>query len=189
METLSALLIEYKYWIVVAGALLEGEVALLLAGAAAYHGYMSLSLVMLISFLGAMFHDHLLFFIGRYMGKPFLARYPRLRKKSQRVLNMFHKHQNKLILSFRFIYGLRTVTPIIIGTSDIFLKRYSVLTMIAAIIWAIIIAYLGYVFAAALEVVIVYFQQGQKILAAILVCFFIVAFIIYKLNKLYKKDS
>lgn len=187
METLTALLVEYKYWVVIAGALLEGEVVLLLAGAAAYYGQMSLSLVMLISFLGAMFHDHLLFFLGRYLGRPLLARYPKLREKSKRVLELFHKYQNKLILSFRFIYGLRTVTPIIIGTSDITLKRYSSLTMIAALIWAITISYLGYAFAAAIQVVMDYFQQGQKVLAVILVCLIIIGFGVYKLKYAFNK--
>ncbi|UNM06304.1 MAG: DUF2312 domain-containing protein [Holosporaceae bacterium] len=49
------LLHKYKYWIVILGALLEGEMVLLLAGGAAFHGYMNVHMVMLISFLGHYF--------------------------------------------------------------------------------------------------------------------------------------
>lgn len=169
IEWISQLLIDYKYYIVVAGALLEGEAVLLLAGGAAYHGYMNIYLVMLIAFLGALLHDHVLFFVGRYYGQAFLDKYQKVEEKSRKVFNLFHKYHYFFIMSFRFIYGLRTITPLVIGTSNLSLKKYSILTTISAFIWAVAVAYIGYAFAIALETVIANFEKYQKYLAIILV--------------------
>jgi LPXTG-motif cell wall-anchored protein len=155
----------YKYTIVVAGALLEGEMVLILAGAAAYHGYMSLHLVMLISFLGALLHDTLLFFIGRFFGKKILNRPSRWKNGITKIVNLIQKYDRYFIMSFRFIYGIRTLTPIVVGAGTIMFRRYFSLVAISAAVWAIIVSYAGYSFAMALESIIANFEKIQKYLA------------------------
>lgn len=159
------LLHEYKYWIVILGALLEGEMVLLLAGGAAFHGYMNVHLVMLISFLGAMLHDNLLFFVGRVFGRRLFNTSPKWHKRISKVSDLIHKYDNLFIMSFRFVYGLRTLTPIIVGNSRIEWKRYIILVSISALIWAIVVAYLGYTFAMALDVIIANFDKYKTYLA------------------------
>lgn len=163
------LLHKYKYWIVILGALLEGEMVLLLAGGAAFHGYMNVHMVMLISFLGALFHDNLLFFIGRTFGKRLLNFSPSWHKRISKVSDLIHKYDNLFIMSFRFVYGLRTVTPIIVGNSRIEWKRYALLVSVSALIWAVVVAYLGYTFAMALDVIIADFDKYKVYLGAGLV--------------------
>ena len=46
------------------------------------------------------------------------------------------QHQNLLILGFRFLYGLRSVTPFVIGMSGISWLRFALLNVIGAGIWA-----------------------------------------------------
>ena len=161
----TALLIQYKYWIVIGGALIEGEVLLMLAGGAAYHGHLNLYLVMLIAFMGAVIHDHLLFFIGRYMGSKIIYKYPSLHNRAAKISDFMHKYDRWFIMSFRFIYGVRTVTPIIVGTTSIPLPRYSLLVTISALIWAVIVAYLGYAFAIAIDALLENFAKYSKYLA------------------------
>jgi len=163
------LLETYKYWIVIAGALLEGEMVLILAGAAAYHGHMNLQMVMLISFLGAVFHDHMLFFVGRKYGNKILNRQSKWKDRISRVVNLIHKYDRYFIMSFRFIYGIRTITPIVIGASPISLKKYFSLVVFSAAAWSIIVSYIGYTFALALEAVLHNFAKYQKWLAVALV--------------------
>ena len=188
IDALTELLVQYKYWIVIAGALLEGEVVLLLAGGAAYHGYMNLSLVMLISFLGAIFHDHMLFFVGRYGGNRLLKKYPIIHEKSRRIFKLFHKYNTYFILSFRFVYGLRTVTPIIIGTSKLHLTKYSTLTILAGLIWAVAVSYIGFGSAAMIERIIQRFEIFQKYFAVALVALALIGWGIYKLRQLYSSS-
>ncbi|MBM3610869.1 MAG: DedA family protein [Alphaproteobacteria bacterium] len=155
----------HKYAIVIGGALLEGEMVLILAGAVAYHGYMALPLVMLISFVGATIHDIILFFVGRFLGSKILNHPFRWQKKIQRIATLIHKYDHYFIMSFRFIYGIRTITPILVGSGSINFKRYFSLIIISAAIWAIAVSYIGYSFAMGLEAILAHFDTVKKYLA------------------------
>ncbi|MFN7662966.1 MAG: DedA family protein [Alphaproteobacteria bacterium] len=158
------LLHEYKYWIVILGALLEGEMVLLLAGGAAYHSYMNVHWVMFIAFLGAVIHDHILFFIGRFFGKKILSKSSSWHGRISKVSDLIHKYHNLFIMSFRFIYGIRTLTPLIVGHTRIAWQRYTLLVSVSAAVWAITIAYLGFTFAMALETILADFDRYKKYL-------------------------
>jgi membrane protein DedA with SNARE-associated domain len=51
-----------------------------------------------------------------------------------------------MLLSFRFLYGIRSVTPFAIGMSEVSYLRFTLLNIIGAGIWAIAIASAGYYF-------------------------------------------
>ena len=67
---------------------------------------------------------------------------------------MLNKHQVLLILGFRFLYGLRTVTPIALGASRIAPLRFLILNILGALTWTIVIGVMGYMFGHTLEVII-----------------------------------
>jgi hypothetical protein len=67
---------------------------------------------------------------------------------------LIHKHQVLLILGFRFLYGLRTVTPLVLGASRIAPLRFLILNMLGALAWTIVIGIMGYLFGHTLEVII-----------------------------------
>ena len=67
---------------------------------------------------------------------------------------MLDKHQVWLILGFRFLYGLRTITPFIIGASRISPLRFLILNILGASIWAIVIGVIGYLFGHTIELFI-----------------------------------
>ena len=67
---------------------------------------------------------------------------------------MLDRHQVLLILGFRFLYGLRVVTPIVLGASRIAPVRFLVLNMAGALAWSLVIGVMGYLFGNALEVLI-----------------------------------
>ncbi len=106
------------------------------------------------AFLGTLFGDQLYFDIGRTKGEALLAKRPGWKSKSAKVLSLLENHQVWLILGFRFLYGLRTVTPFLIGASRIAPARFLILNMIGASIWAVLIGTLGYLFGQTLELMI-----------------------------------
>ncbi len=163
------LLEHYKYPIVVIGALVEGEMILLLAGGAAYHGYMSLYFVIIMAFVGAVIHDHVLFFLGRFFGKKLFNRSPKWHGRLSKVSQLIHKYDNYFIMSFRFIYGLRTLTPLMVGSSPMPLYRYSALVTLSAAIWATLIGGLGYTFALAFNEIMSDFAHYKKYIALALI--------------------
>jgi len=67
---------------------------------------------------------------------------------------LLNKHQVLLILGFRFLYGLRTVTPIALGASRIAPLRFLILNILGALTWTIVIGVMGYMFGHTLEVII-----------------------------------
>jgi membrane protein DedA with SNARE-associated domain len=68
-----------------------------------------------------------------------------------RALEHIRKHPDIWVLSFRFVYGLRTVMPVAIGLSGYPPGRYLLLNGIGAAIWATALAAAAYHFGAVLE--------------------------------------
>lgn len=169
LDTFLPYINEYGYWVLIIGALIEGESILLLAGGAAYFGYFSLPLVMCVSFIGAVIHDQLLYFIGRKGGMAMFERSEKTRRKAEYAFKLLRKYDYWLIMGFRFIYGVRTVTPLVVGASGLSIKRYTSLTVISAAIWAIVVSTAGYFFANALQHIIEAFHAYQIYIALALV--------------------
>lgn len=127
----------WGYFAVFLGSLVEGESVIFTAGFLAHEGYLSLTKIILISFVGTLFADQVLYQIGRYYGNHFLDRFPSLRPKADKAFHLLKKYDVLFILSFRFIYGIRTISPLIIGASGVGVKWYTFLNFIAALIWSV----------------------------------------------------
>ena len=136
------------YIIVFFGAIIEGELIILTASALAATGYLSISNVGLIAFFGTLFMDQILYFFGHRMyqkpGKRLSERYPKLYQKSKKAVILLRKYDIWFILSFRFIYGIRAISPIVIALCGIMPKRFIPLNFVAAVIWTIISCGAGY---------------------------------------------
>lgn len=135
---------KYGYLAVFLGSTIEGEVILITAGYFAYIGVLSLEWVIFFAFLGTLLADQGCFFIGRYYGPKLLDKFPALKKKSEKVFRLLHAYKNLFIMTFRFVYGIRIASPLIIGASQLNPRRFSILNFPAALIWAIVIACVGY---------------------------------------------
>src|SRR2546421_1162739 len=149
--SLQELLQTYGYVVLFAGTFLEGETILIIAGFLAHEGYLKLPLVITVAMLGTLAGDQLFFHLGRRKGRRFLENRPAWEAKSRRARELLRRHQTWTILGFRFVYGIRTVTPFLIGASGIGPLRFLVLNAAAAIVWAIAVALLGYTVGFAVE--------------------------------------
>jgi membrane protein DedA with SNARE-associated domain len=152
--SLEALVGSYGYLALLVGTFLEGETILVLGGVAAKLGYLELPWVIACAFAGTFCGDQLFFFLGRYKGAAILERRPAWQGPVERVHDKLVRHQVAVILGFRFLYGLRNVTPFVIGMSPIATSRFFVLNLLGASIWAGIIGCLGFLFGHGLEVVL-----------------------------------
>lgn len=133
------------YLIMLLGSFVEGESIVLTISALSYrYDSISLPLLMLIAFLGSTCADQLLFFLGKHYGQKVFDRYPWLNDKAERVFEHLHKHSTLFIFSFRFIYGIRVASPIIIGAAKIPTRRFAILNVLAAAIWSAISCSAGY---------------------------------------------
>lgn len=145
------LLSDYGYWAVFIGSLLEGETILILAGFAAHQGYLSLPTTLAIAFLGGVLGDQAFFWLGRLWGQPLLDRIPRSAPRVRRMHELLDRYHAPIIVGVRFMYGLRILGPIVIGTSSVEAWRFALFNVIGAAIWAPLIGGLGYMFGQALK--------------------------------------
>jgi len=148
------LITNYGYIAVLIGTFFEGETILLIAGFLAHLGYLELPYVIAVAFVGTLAGDQLYFYVGRIKGIAMIDKRPGLRSKADRIFKLMHKHQTALILGFRFLYGLRTITPFVLGSSGISPIRFLLLNICGALLWALLIGVLGYYFGKALEMLI-----------------------------------
>jgi len=151
---LQSIIENYGYAAILIGTFLEGETVLVLAGLAAHQGYLVLTWVILAAFLGSLCGDQLFFYLGRKHSQAVLSRRPGWNQKAEKVHKMMNRFQTPVILSFRFLYGLRTVAPFVIGMSSVPVKKFILLNAAGALVWASAIASGGYFFGRALEVLI-----------------------------------
>jgi len=144
MESIIEFIQNWGYVAVFLGALVEGESIILTASFLAYHGYLDIYKLMLVAFAGTLFADQTLYYVGRWHGDKILKKYPRLQWPASRAFRMLHKWDVGFILVFRFVYGIRTISPIVIGTSGIPPRRFVPLNFLAAVIWTVISCSAGY---------------------------------------------
>jgi membrane protein DedA with SNARE-associated domain len=112
---------------------------------------MDINLVVVVAFFGSYAGDQLWYFMGRKHGRKLLARKPRWQLLGDRALEHIRRHPDIWVLSFRFVYGLRTVMPVAIGLSGYPPGRYLLLNGIGAAVWAAALGAAAFKFGAVLE--------------------------------------
>lgn len=142
---------QYGYAVTFAGTLIEGETVLILSGLAAHRGYLALALVIVVGAVGGMLGDLAYFLLGRHFGDRLLPRFPKFAPAADRVRAMIERHPNATILGVRFMYGLRTVGPAVIGTTRIPLGQFLLFNAAGALVWSACWALAGYLVGAAAE--------------------------------------
>ena len=141
---LPALLHQYGYLVIFLGTLAEGESLLVLGSYFAHRGYLELGGVMLTAFVGAVCGDQLFFHLGRRHAKGLLERFPKLRDKVNVALRRVEDHQVKVVLSMRFLWGLRIALPVALGLTNMSARRYLLVNLVSAAIWSTVFSLAGY---------------------------------------------
>ena len=148
---LQSLIENYGYIAIFIGTFLEGETIVILAGFAAQLGFLELPWVIVSAIAGSFSGDQLYFYLGRHWGPKIIARRLSWQESAQKVYDLLHRHQYILILTFRFYYGLRNVTPFAVGSAQVPRIRFFVFNLLGAIVWATVFGYAGYLSSEAME--------------------------------------
>lgn len=149
--TLQSLIENYGYLAILIGTFLEGETIVILGGFAAQLGYLELPWVIASAVAGSFSGDQLYYYLGRHWGPRIIARRLSWQESAQKVYNLLHRHQYVLILTFRFYYGLRNVTPFAVGSAQVPRIRFFLLNLIGAVVWAVAFSYAGFLSSEAME--------------------------------------
>lgn len=152
----------WGYSAVFLGACVEGESIIMLSCYMAYQGYLSWPGIISVAFLGTLFADQGLFLVGYRYGPKIFTRWPSLKEKSKRIFDLLKRFDTGFILSFRFIYGIRVASPLILGSSGLDRKRFAKLNVLAAVIWTGVSFGIGYLIAHSLAHVMEVFHTWKK---------------------------
>lgn len=133
---------------------LEGETFVLFAGLAAHMGILRLDLLIACAWIGSYLGDQFYFFLGRRYGERLMRRFPRLQPGVAAATGWLRRWDVWFILSYRFLYGIRNFSSLAMGMSDITWIRFALLNFLAAGIWAVTFAGVGYIFGHAFEAVL-----------------------------------
>ncbi len=147
----ATLIHDFGYAAILIGTFIEGETILILAGFAAHQGLLRIDLAILAAFLGSAAGDQLWFALARWRGRPFVEARPKLAEKLAPATRWLEKYPTLFILGFRFVYGIRNVAPVAIGLSAIPIRKFVLLNLLAAAIWATSFGLAGYSFGQAVE--------------------------------------
>jgi membrane protein DedA with SNARE-associated domain len=177
---LTSLIQTYGYGIVLLGTVVEGETVLILAGFAAHRGYLDLPLVIVTATLGGFLGDQGYFLLGRRFGARLLRRFPSLEPGTVRFTRLLHRHNLLVILSLRFLYGLRTVGPIAVGMSAVSSQRFLILNLLGATVWSIVFTSVGYAFGNLAEALLGEVKEAEKWIFATILLVGIATMLLYR---------
>jgi membrane protein DedA with SNARE-associated domain len=133
------------------GAGVEGEAVAITGGVLAQSGLLPVWGVVVSAAAGACFADQLWFWLARHYEHEKWIRRVENRPAFQRALRILEHHLILFTLGFRFVYGMRTVTPIAISASRIRSRTFVMLNAISAAVWGLIMVWLGYLFGKAID--------------------------------------
>lgn len=141
---LEPLITAYGYPALAIGTLLEGGMVGMIAGGLAHRGYLQLQWVIAIIFCCAFGADQFFFQVGKRGGKELLAKRPRWEPRVDKVRRFLVAYQVVAVLGFRFVYGMRTITPLVIGASGFDARRFLFLNLCSTFTWATVVGTTGY---------------------------------------------
>ena len=138
------MLSRYGYKVVLIWTFLEGETIVILAGMFAEKLHLDPWLIAFYAFCGSFLSDQVMFSLGKYKGESVLRYFPRVARNVDKAGRLFKKYDTILILGFRFVYGVRNVTPILLGISGVSHLKFFILNFIGAAVWALAFSFGGF---------------------------------------------
>ena len=155
------------------GLVVPGETVMLLGGAVAGQGAISIYLLIAIAWFSAWLGDTTSFFLGRRLGREFVLKHgPRVgisHERFEKVEDYFGRHGGKTIFIGRWISLVRAFAPFIAGSSGMGYRGFVPYSILGTGLWASLHILVGYFFSSAIESAGHYAARGAAVLATLIV--------------------
>ena len=145
-----------------------GFVGLIAASVLSFMGKMDLTLSISIAFLGNALGDIMLFQLTRYQKSMMMDSLKKHRRKLALSHILMKKHGDWVVFIQKFIYGLKTVVPIAIALTKYDFRKFAVLNVLAAAVWALAFGLSSYYFGAVLSKFAIYISENKWLAPVIL---------------------
>ena len=144
--------------------ILEGELGLIFAGLAAHDGKMNLFMSIFIAGLGGFVGDQIYFYIGRFNRKTIQEEFTSQRRKFALAHLLLKKYGWPIIFIQRYMYGMRTIIPMSIGTTRYSALKFAVINLFSAWVWAAITIVLTWFFGEHIFIILDWFKGHPYLL-------------------------
>ena len=155
---------DWGYVILFFWGILEGELGLIFAGLATHDGKMNLFIAIFVAGLGGFVGDQIYFYIGRFNRKKIQEEFTSQRRKFALAHLLLKKYGWSIIFIQRYMYGMRTIIPMSIGTTRYSALKFAIINLFSAWVWAAITIILTWVFGEEIFIVLDWFKNHPYLL-------------------------
>jgi membrane protein DedA with SNARE-associated domain len=150
---------DYGYIILFLWSIVEGEMGLVMAGIMIHMGNMQYFMSIFIAGLGGFTGDQIYFYIGRFNKRRIQSKLHKQRRQFAIAYLLLKKYGWLIIFMQRYLYGLRTIIPMSIGITQYSAKKFALINLISAWIWAAIVITPAYFYGAEILNLLAYAKQ------------------------------
>jgi len=144
IENVELFLQQYGYIAVFIGTFIEGEIFLIITGFFIKHGFLNPTLSFIFGILGALVHELIYFYLGKWKGRQILLGNRYTRKKYKKAKQIIEKYGLLAIFLVRFMYGMRVIPMLIFGATGFNALKFIFFDIISLSIWAVFFISAGY---------------------------------------------
>jgi phosphatidylglycerol lysyltransferase len=138
------LLIKYGYVLLFLGIMMEGEAFLLAGALLAHRGILHFPLVVSIAIVANCVADQAYYMIARTRGRAWLEKRFGRHPRYQQAVGWMSRYADWLLLFSRYAFGFRIIIPAACGALGMRAVRFCIINIIAGVIWAIPVSFLGF---------------------------------------------
>lgn len=177
---MEASIARYGYVGIFIGTFLEGETTVVLGGIFSKLGYLDLRKVIFWAFLGTLAGDFTFFALGRFFGRAIIERFRFLRARVPLANAIMLKYGNPIVFLVRFLVGIRGLVLLLLGCTDMRIRKFLLLSTANSLLWSIGISLLGYAFGKILYVFIHHIQKYEYYAMPAIVILVLIVAVIYR---------
>jgi len=156
-----------------------GMLGLAVASIFSFTGELNIYYVIIVAFISNFVGDQFLFTIARNNKDQAKEMMKKHESKIQIAHNMMAKYGWLTIIFQKYIYGIKTLIPLIIGITQYDKTKFMIFNLVGAIIWSIVVGLTAYFMG---QIFIDTFSEYKNY--ALIFILIIIVLITYKLNKL-----
>ncbi len=162
-------ILKYGYALLFVGGLFEADAFLITAAFLAHRHYLDIRVVIPVSMISSFIANQFWFRLGRSRGRAFFERRAATDPRFARIQGWLARQGSVLLLSSRFLWGLRSAIPAAYGAvgSDPWL--FTRLDGLGVVVWGIVVGLAAYVFGGALGIIVHDIQRYEVAIAVVLV--------------------
>ena len=166
---MESLLLKYGYALVFLGVAFEGEAVLLAAALLAQRGFFRLPVVIAVAVAANSLSDQAYFQLARVRGRTWLDRRFGQHPRYRQLIGLVGRRGGLLLLASRFAYGFRIAIPAACGALGMGVAAFTLLDLLAGLLWALPMAALGFFAGGALGPLLEGVRRYEEAVALLLV--------------------